>query len=110
MSKEEIEAKIQAIGEQLAELSMEVLKENDSAASLVELSVVNVMGKCQVAMNIQTSGNKKEMERVGRVIERVVKELDKEDAEKAQEETAAKEPVDVDLLLKDILSKRKMKD
>ena len=108
MSKEEIEAKMQEIAQELAELSQEVIKENDSAASLVELSIVNVMGKCEIQMNIQTSGNKKMMEKVGKIITRVVDELEKEEAAERQDEAKAAEPMDVDAVLKDILSKRRM--
>lgn len=108
MSKEEIEAKLQEIAQQLAELSQEITKENDSAASLVEISIVNVMGKCDINMNVQTSGNKKMMEKVGKIINRVVDELEKEEAAEKQEADKPAEPMDMDAVLKDILSKRKM--
>ena len=97
MDKEEIRAKLVELGNQVAEISNEIIKLENGPVVRISITVTNVGGVAQVGIQAETANMDGVIKDLKNVLEHLIQENDK----------PAMDKVNVEDELKDILDKRK---
>ena len=78
MNKEEIEAKLKELAEEMSRLSEATLTDSNCLGARITIDVINFMGHCQAAIEVETKGNKAAMEKLGDVSKRIMDNMSPE--------------------------------